>query len=508
MLDLERRTSFMLGAVLGIGLAAPACGSTVSLQESGTTTSSASGGAGGTTTSSASGGAGGGATTSSASGGAGGGTTTSSASGGAGGGTTCGVPTPLWSKAMYTAYPPGFSFNTAGQAASFIADDRAGGAFVAGDIMFGEWAANYSYLVPEIHGFLARYDGAGELLWTKRFGPDGWKKLSPTARGVASDHAGNVIFAAFSSAVDLGGGTIGSPSPSTLVAAFDPAGNHLWSSGYDIGMVAALALTSAGDILIASTNDLPYGAQGGVDAVMKLDAAGHPLWSHVYDPSIAIDTVATDGEGNVIFAGTYHEAVDLGGGPLPAPTSMLASFVVKLGPDGNHLWSSAHDAVHVHRLAVDSTGAVLLAGSSLGAEFPPVEAETHVTKLDAAGQLLWSRSFGDGLGHNWPNGLAVGPANDVIVVGLMDSKMDVGACQLVGPTAGSGTHAFVIRLDSAGDPLAAWRYDGDGGAPQGIFAGSAAQVFLAGSFESPTDFGAGVLPQPGYQSAFLVALPP
>lgn len=88
-------------------------------------------------------------------------------------------------------------------------------------------------------------------------------------------------------------------------------------------------------------------------------------WGHVIPVS-----VASDAADNTLVSGIFSGAIDLGGGPLrstPVPT--MDGFVVKLAPDGSHLWSvrigdTGSDAVIAR---FDSNGDVALSGTFEGA---------------------------------------------------------------------------------------------------------------------------------------------
>jgi hypothetical protein len=99
----------------------------------------------------------------------------------------------------------------------------------------------------------------------------------------------------------------------------------------------------------------------------KLDAAGKHLWSKRFgdgDPQHGY-SVATDGAGNVVLTGLLYGTVDFGGGPL---TSAGGSdiFVAKLDAFGNHVWSKRFGDASTQfgaSVAVDSPGNVLLYGT-------------------------------------------------------------------------------------------------------------------------------------------------
>jgi hypothetical protein len=104
--------------------------------------------------------------------------------------------------------------------------------------------------------------------------------------------------------------------------------------------------------------------------VAKLDAAGNALWSKLFgDASNQIgSSIAVDGTGNVLSTGYFGGTVDFGKGPLTSAGS-YDLFVAKLDAAGNALWSKRFgdaDAQHGTSIAVDGAGDVLMTGNFYG----------------------------------------------------------------------------------------------------------------------------------------------
>ena len=156
----------------------------------------------------------------------------------------------------------------------------------------------------------------------------------------------------------------------------------------------ALWLFPAVGILLAST---------------VLHAAPIHQWSQRFGDATyqSSSSVATDGSGNVIAAGSFIGTVDFGGGPLTsASNSHPDMFVVKLDAAGNHVWSRKFggDAFGFGDVVVagDGSGNVIIAGSfngtlDLGGD-PLTSAgngDIFIAKFNVAGTHLWSESMGD-----------------------------------------------------------------------------------------------------------------
>lgn len=102
-----------------------------------------------------------------------------------------------------------------------------------------------------------------------------------------------------------------------------------------------------------------------------------------------------DVEGSLVLAGSFYGSADFGGGTLFSPSGTYELFGLKLGADGEHVWSGAYG------------------GSDSGAfERPPVV-------------------------------LALTPDDRVVFAGKMVSSLDFGAGEL---TKKFGVRAFVAEL--------------------------------------------------------------
>ena len=184
--------------------------------------------------------------------------------------------THLWSKATGDAPD---------QAGYTVAVDPAGNTYAAG-YFFGSvnWGSTPASLLTSqgsSDAYLAKFDSAGNLAWSKAFGGPG-NQLGMT---VAVDWSGSVALATmmFGSA-DFGNGVFTSLGNSdAVVAKYTSAGNHIWSKRFgDIG------------------SDTP-----------------RRVW---FDPS-----------GNLFVAGMTTTSIDLGGGLLPWGGGEDV-FLVKMGP--------------------------------------------------------------------------------------------------------------------------------------------------------------------------------
>jgi len=364
---------------------------------------------------------------------------------------------------------------------------------------------------------------AGQVLWSERFGGLKWDVGS----GVAASATGDVVWMGDTEgAVDFGGGPVGGPGHTFAVARFDGAGQHLWSKGFP-GAVAfmdpCLSLGPSDEVYLAglAIGPLNFGGgpvmtQGSINVTAaKLNASGEHVWSRAFGGSLQIAQVvdsATDPAGNVVLTGYFKGTVDFGGGPFVSEGQWWDAFVVKLDSSGQHVWSKhfgGPDQDMGNSVAVDSAGDVLWVGDVHGSvDFGggAVQADgMSVVKLDPSGQLVWSKSsFG---GNAWGWSLAVGAGDEVFVTGNHSSGINLG-----GGVLPDSTHLFVAGFDADGQHLWSEGFDGDGSpAPgSGLTVDPAGDLALTGSFQSFVDFGAGPIfsAVDGQFSVFVAKLDP
>jgi hypothetical protein len=286
-----------------------------------------------------------------------------------------------------------------------VAVDAAGNIAVAGTYSGGADFGDGPLPVPaagEARTFVALLDEWGRTLWSHGF-PGLGTNHSPL---VAFDPEGDVVVAGtFStSAVDFGLGPL--PRAGTddvFVAKLDPSGRPLWSKrfgGPDFQEATGLAVDAAGDIVVAGAfvdtgPDFglgPLPCAGGSDAfVAKLDPRGDPVWSRSFGGpgSDGASAVGLDGEGNVVVAGMFTQAIDFGRGPLRG-AGVYDLFVAKLDRHGAGTWArrfASDEKEGVWAMAVNPAGAVAFTGWDPGMG---ANRGAYLTALDPAGRVVWA----------------------------------------------------------------------------------------------------------------------
>jgi hypothetical protein len=174
---------------------------------------------------------------------------------------------------------------------------------------------------------LAKYDPAGEHIWSKSMG----NSFDDLGIGLALDSSDNILFTgSFEDTINLGGSDLVSKGRSDMYAAkFDPNGNHVWSTrfgGKDKDWGNSIAADEFGNSYLTGWfwYEVDFGgtvlkSKGKEDAfLLKLSPTGSVLWAKSFgnDSRDMGKSVAVDAEGGVAAVGSYNGEVDLGGGAL------------------------------------------------------------------------------------------------------------------------------------------------------------------------------------------------
>ena len=366
----------------------------------------------------------------------------------------------------------------------------------------------------------------GSVLWAKGFGDALWQY------GTAIAVAGNnhvLVAGQFAGTLGFGGAPLTSTSPLTpdlFVAELDAAGNHLWSKSFGHpadATVEGIAADAAGSVLVAGCfiGDLGFGGtllqSPGSHSVFvaKLDATGGHLWSKAFGvgaTATCTATVAVDGTGNVLLAGSFGPgSLNFGGGPLMSGASDV--FIAKLDATSGHVWSKVFGTASSEgppKVAVDSAGNVVVTGAFVGTvDFGggPLQSagggDVFVVKLAANGSHVWSKRFGDAATQAG-RGIATDGQN-VVVTGDLVGTVDFGGgpLQSVGGrdvfavkfSATDGSHVWSRRFGDADDQLG-WAVAID----------SASNVVMTGYFNGTMDFGDGPIQSAGGHDIFVAKL--
>ncbi|WP_438007367.1 protein kinase [Sorangium sp. So ce321] len=271
---------------------------------------------------------------------------------------------------------------------------------------------------------------------------------------------------------------LGDDERQAITAIAADAGGDLWITGHFRGTIDLGAVRLQGD--------------GYADVfVARLDPAGEVLWARRFGDAewqASVD-IALDRAGNAFVTGTFRGAIDFGQGPLRNPAGEDI-FVAKLDAAGNALWGKRFGDGSEQggsRVAVDEAGNVVVAGQYTGsldlgdgALRGAGRYDIFLAKLDASGNARWSRRLGDAA-EQLAYGLGLDAKGNIFLMGGFEGALDLGGERL---TSAGGMDIFVARFDADGRPRWGRRFGGpEHNNAFSVVVDAAGDVTITGSFQ-------------------------
>lgn len=210
--------------------------------------------------------------------------------------------------------------------------------------------------------YLVKTDADGQVLWSKAYGGP-YSNLSYFVDETAD--GGFVMI-----------GTVGymGYGDSLYVVKTDMSGNLLWSKTYNTSETNLFYRDAA------ATMDGGYLVAGGVYSegfLLKIDAAGDPLWIQRYD-SLQLMSVIETADNNIMVAG----------GTPAYGTTQKDMFVMKANASGIPLWTNTYPFIGTdlaYDVCMGNGGNALVTGI--------MQDETFLLNLSGDGSVNWTRSF-------------------------------------------------------------------------------------------------------------------
>ena len=250
----------------------------------------------------------------------------------------------------------------------------------------------------------------------------------------------------------------------------------------------------------------------------------NPVWdwaqSGTGNGSVEGSTVTTDLSGNIYVSGYFtSNTVTIGGYTLQnMGLSFNDGFLAKYDPLGNVLWAQRFGGTGNDRgtsVTTDNDGNVYLTGYFYS---PTIVFGTDtlknagnvgdifIVKFDGSGKILWAKREG-GVGLEIPHAIHVDNKNNIIVAGRFSSNsITFGTTILL--QAGS-MDVFIVKYNSAGDIL--WAKGAGGGSNDeaySISSDNTGNIYVAGYFTQPANFGSVKLTSAGISDMFLAKYDP
>jgi hypothetical protein len=366
---------------------------------------------------------------------------------------------------------------------------------------------------------------ASATAWTLGFSTYFGGSDMTTATAVAVDGSGNIYVAGWTDSTTLPGCTPVRPNAGgvdAFVVKWDGATHHIdyctFLGGRGDDRAFAIAVDNAGFAYITGrTMSVNFPLSGALQTVLagsenafvaKLNPQGGLVYSGYLggSGSDSGNAIAVDGSGRVTVVGDTTSA----NFPLlnPIQSSLNGQtnvFITRLSPAGNSLVYSTYlggnGNDHGAGVALDSTGAAYLTGSTTSTNFPVVSAfqpksggnqDAFVAKIASSGNTLVYSTYLGGTGGTvgFPetgSAIAVDSAGDAYVAGITSSPNFPLTNALFSNSAGVGIHAFVTELNAAGNGLVYSTYLGGSSVDEAaaIAVDSGGNAVVAGFTASP-----------------------
>lgn len=303
------------------------------------------------------------------------------------------------------------------------------------------------------------------------------------------------------------GGNAGSPvntAGQSGTAYNPPAKGSAWqfASGDPLNSTPpVLAAFESGVVLAGASSDLatlglssfPNGDTSEA-FVARLDKSGAKQWNIALLPAGLPWAIARTGDDVVIVAPYVPDLQQVS-------TSIVSKdiYLAKISGDGTTRFETTvtfeHESTFAYGLAVDTSGAIFLAGG-FEDDDPSTGLGEHVIliKCDSSGKKLWDKTFPHPGTQATANAVTILTSGDVVITGTFDQSLSFGAptATLTSKAALSGIpNGFAARFTTDGTPVWSMSFDGsdfsDGTAltslPDGGFliaGATAANLTLAG----------------------------
>jgi hypothetical protein len=352
--------------------------------------------------------------------------------------------------------------------------------------------------------------------------------------GPGASGTGGDLFPMTTATTAAGTGTTGATGSSTgtgMMVNCDPApttGPHAWSKIYgDASSQFGLAVTHdpTGNVIIAGafSGTIAFGANtltsaGASDIfVAKFAPDGAPIWAKSFGDGKdqSARGIAADAQGNVVVVGQFVGTVNFGGAAFTSVgPNFDDAFLVKLGPQGNHLWSKKFGDINSqvpHGVAVSAAGDIAMVGdfqTNMTLDGISIDSagdtDAFVAVFDSAGTAKWAKAFGDVAAQS-AHAVSFDATGNVLLTGDTTGGIDFGQGAL--PLAGT-QDAWAAKLSAAGTVTWGKLYGVSKSSGEGIGADAMGNVFLAGDHEGKIDFGGGALDNGFGPNVYVAKLDP
>lgn len=396
--------------------------------------------------------------------------------------------------------------------------------------------------------FILKMDSAGNFIWAKSIvSSDG------AGSSIVVDNWNNLyITGEFDNSADFDPGigiynltAIGSPA--CFILKLDTAGNFKWVKKIDNSSTPSayvhsmeIACDSAGNVFTVGffRGTVDFDPDTGTQIIttsfnssgfiLSLDSSGSFNWVTAIDGNTHLWDLTLDDAGNIYSSGDFSGIIDLDPGIgtyyLSPSGSSVAVLVYKLNNTGDFVWANQFSGTgnsggQGRSIALDALNNVYCVGEFRNiVDFDPgsgtfdltsMGTDIFISKLDSNGNFLWAKGMGD-FNNDGATDVSIDNIGNANVAGHFGGAVDFdpgpGTCILYS----TFNDIFLFKLDSTGNFLGAVSSGGGlNNMPHGLAIDTSSNVYLTGSFDSPSiTFGAFNLQNgnAGYHDIFIAKI--
>jgi hypothetical protein len=417
-----------------------------------------------------------------------------------------------------------------------VSTDAGGNVYITGT--FYQYPITFGSIILTNAGgddiFIAKYDGAGNVIWAKRAGGTDYD----LANSISNDANGNVYVAGNFRSTSMTLGTnilINAGSSFTkdiFIAKYDSSGIILWakrmggaSDDYGLSVSAAsygnIYLTGSFQSSTIAFDSTTLTNAGLYDIfIAKYDSTGNALWAKNdggtdYDYAYG---VAADAWGNAYVTGKFKSSSIIFDSTTVTNAGGFDIFIAKYNSFGNILWArSVGGAMDDcgRSVSTDAEGNLYVVGYFLSSSitFGSITLtnaggnDIFIVKYDGNGNVLWAKSAG-GTDYDYAQSVSTDGNGNVYVTGSFgSSSIMFGSTGLTNPNVG-WDNIFIAKYDSTGTVL--WAKSAGGtnyDDAYGISVDTLGNAYVAGSYVSPSiTFGTSTLTNSGSNDIYIAKL--
>jgi hypothetical protein len=411
----------------------------------------------------------------------------------------------LWAKsAGGTSYESGSSTCTDANGNVYVV-----GYFSSPTITFGNITlTNADNPANSYDVFIVKYSSDGTVLWAKSIGGNN----NDDGSSICTDSIGNIFLTGYFQSDSITFGTttlINEGYNDIFIAKYAPNGEVLWakSVGGNIGESGTSICTDVdGNLYLTGCflgPDISFGTftlnnSGSFDSyVTKYSPDGIVLWAKSIGGINAEEgfKVSTDVNSNVYVTGKFESpALNFGTNTISNAGS-IDIFIAKYAPDGTILWAKSAGGSDIDlalSISTDAIGNVYFTGyyNSSSITFGTTtlynagNSDLFIVKYSPDGTVLWAKSVG-GANSDFGKCLSVDSDSNIYLIGHFNSpsiSIDTSNITNLGDY-----DIFIAKYASDGTVLWAKSAGGSGSdIGNSVFADAIGNVYLTGSFYSPT----------------------